>query len=84
MQSIATATMASGAPPAISWNWRRSLVNGDSLSLIASKAARQKKKITQTFLTMDAILLAVVRVWPESLIAPAASLLSKGSASFAS
>jgi hypothetical protein len=44
-------------------------VNGDSISLIASKAARQKKKTTQTFLTMDAIELAVVGVWPESSIA---------------
>ena len=38
MRSIATATMASGAPPAIFWNWRRSLVSGDSISLIATKA----------------------------------------------
>ena len=30
--------MASGAPPAIFWNWRRSLVSGDSISLIATKA----------------------------------------------
>ena len=33
---------------------------------------------------MDAIDLAVVRVWPESSLALAASLMSKGSASIAS
>ena len=33
---------------------------------------------------MDAIDLAVVRLWPESSIALAASLMSKGSASIAS
>jgi hypothetical protein len=36
--------MASGAPPAIFWNWRSSFVSGDSISLIARKAARQEKR----------------------------------------
>jgi hypothetical protein len=44
-------------------------VNGDSISLISSKAAWQKKKTTQSFLTIAAIDLAVEGVWPESSIA---------------